>query len=66
MNNLLTWDRADWDVLRHLGGNSPWMAKTEGVSSHASEVPANCYIDQIHMMSRHGERYPTFRTGEST
>ncbi|EME49871.1 hypothetical protein DOTSEDRAFT_20276 [Dothistroma septosporum NZE10] len=54
-----------WDVLRHLGGNSPWIRKTRGVlDDSAAEIPAECAIDQVHMMSRHGARYPTYSTGE--
>lgn len=59
--------REQWDDLRHLGGNSPWIRKTRGVlNDTAAELPAGCIVDQVHMMSRHGERYPTYATGEST
>ncbi|KAF2722167.1 phosphoglycerate mutase-like protein [Polychaeton citri CBS 116435] len=53
----------EWDVVRHLGGNSPWIRKTENILSHDTETPQGCILDQVHMMSRHAERYPTVKAG---
>lgn len=40
-----------WDVLRHLGGNSPWIAKTVGLAENSStDVPHGCRVDQVHMV----------------
>nr|POE79497.1 3-phytase b [Quercus suber] len=40
-----------WDVLRHQGGNSPWIPKLTGLAEKTtSDVPHGCRIDQVHMM----------------
>lgn len=41
----------EWNVIEHLGGNSPWMAKRHGVVDESLEPPDGCYIDQVHMVS---------------
>ncbi|KAH8431548.1 histidine phosphatase family protein [Aspergillus melleus] len=57
-------DDDDWNLLHHLGGNGPWIEKNDG--EHVFEgigPPERCSIEQVHMMSRHGERYPTKSAG---
>ncbi|KAF2465895.1 phosphoglycerate mutase-like protein [Lindgomyces ingoldianus] len=53
----------DWNILYHLGGNGPWVEKVDNVVEGGIAVPDGCAVDQVHMMSRHAERYPTFRVG---
>ncbi|WPG97772.1 Hypothetical protein R9X50_00055300 [Acrodontium crateriforme] len=52
-----------WKVLHHQGGNSPWFRKTDGVVDESYLPPNNCRVDQVHMISRHAERYPTLLSG---
>ncbi|KAK7513796.1 histidine phosphatase superfamily [Phyllosticta citriasiana] len=54
----------DWNVLYHLGGNGPWVEKVDGVAHGGIAVPDGCAVEQVHMMSRHAERYPTFKAGD--
>ncbi|KAL4904624.1 hypothetical protein BDW74DRAFT_168238 [Aspergillus multicolor] len=51
-----------WNLYYHLGGYGPWIEKTGG-SIQGIEPPAGCHVDQVHMMARHGERYPTKSAG---
>ncbi|OJD35609.1 phosphoglycerate mutase-like protein [Diplodia corticola] len=53
----------DWNVLYHLGGNGPWVEKVDGVLDEGIAVPEGCNVEQVHMMSRHHERYPTRKAG---
>ncbi|KAK5129021.1 hypothetical protein LTR85_000354 [Meristemomyces frigidus] len=39
-----------WDVMRHQGGNSPWITKNGGVVEGGIEPPAGCRVDQVHMV----------------
>jgi acid phosphatase len=52
-----------WNILYHLGGNGPWIQKVEGVVEGGIGPPDGCSVEQVHMMSRHAERYPTTRAG---
>ncbi|KAF2465693.1 acid phosphatase PHO12 precursor [Lindgomyces ingoldianus] len=49
--------RNDFNVLKHLGGSSPWFSGPE-LTGISSEVPSGCVIDQAAFVSRHGSRYP--------
>ncbi|KAJ6179828.1 hypothetical protein N7519_010289 [Penicillium mononematosum] len=52
-----------WNVLHHLGGNGPWIENAgEGAASNLAP-PDGCSVDQVHLLSRHGERYPTPSAG---
>ncbi|CEJ59689.1 hypothetical protein PMG11_08301 [Penicillium brasilianum] len=52
--------KKDWNVLHHLGGNGPWVEMLDEGSRTPDLAPSpGCSIDQVHMMSRHAERYPT-------
>ncbi|KAI9879340.1 MAG: acid phosphatase pho5 [Pleopsidium flavum] len=52
-----------WNILYHLGGNGPWIEKIEGVVKGGIGVPKGCRVEQVHMMSRHAERFPTKNAG---
>ena len=43
----------DWDIMRHLGGNSPWIVhKSAALPDIDSMLPPNgCEVEQIHMVS---------------
>jgi acid phosphatase len=53
----------DWNILYHLGGNGPWVEKTIDVVDGGIAPPDGCEVVQVHMMSRHAERYPTMKAG---
>ncbi|TGZ82846.1 phosphoglycerate mutase-like protein [Ascodesmis nigricans] len=55
--------QGQWNILYHLGGNSPWIQKIDDVVEGGFDPPKGCAVDMIHMMSRHGERYPTVNAG---
>ncbi|THW89001.1 phosphoglycerate mutase-like protein [Aureobasidium pullulans] len=52
----------DWNILYHLGGNGPWIPKADGVVEGGLAPPEGCRVEQVHMVARHNERYPTSRT----
>ncbi|KAF2769442.1 phosphoglycerate mutase-like protein [Teratosphaeria nubilosa] len=53
----------DWDIRYHLGGNSPWIPKVNGTIEGGFAPPGGCHVDQVHMLARHAERYPTVNAG---
>ncbi|KAF1834517.1 3-phytase B precursor [Decorospora gaudefroyi] len=55
----------DWNILYHLGGNGPWVEKVFDVVDVGIALPEGCEVEQVHMMSRHAERYPTKRAGDT-
>ena len=40
----------DWKLFHHLGGNGPWIQRTENVVEGGIEVPPGCRVDQVHMV----------------
>lgn len=56
---------SDWNILYHLGGNGPWVEKIIDVVEGGIGVPSGCEVEQVHLMARHGERYPTRKAGMS-
>jgi acid phosphatase len=52
-----------WNLLYHLGGNGPWIKKYTDHGMVGDDLPLGCKVDQLHMMSRHAERYPTRNAG---
>lgn len=56
-------EKSSWNLFYHLGGNGPWIQKHTKEGSAADALPKDCSVDQVHMMSRHGERYPTRNAG---
>ncbi|KAF2036313.1 phosphoglycerate mutase-like protein [Setomelanomma holmii] len=55
---------SNWNILYHLGGNGPWVEKVIDVVDGGIAVPEGCHVEQVHMMSRHAERYPTIKAGK--
>ncbi|KAK9460610.1 histidine phosphatase superfamily [Lipomyces oligophaga] len=60
----------EWSLFDHLGGYSPWIPHTgiKGAadldnSSIPAPLPESCTVNQVHLLSRHFERYPTRRVG---
>ncbi|KAK6454134.1 acid phosphatase, secreted [Scheffersomyces xylosifermentans] len=46
-----------YNIVRYLGGSAPYIQHPGfGVST---EIPAQCSLQQVHLLSRHGERYPS-------
>lgn len=54
----------NWNILYHLGGTGPWVQKVDGIFTNDIGPPAGCKVEQVHMLSRHGERYPTKNAGD--
>lgn len=49
--------RDNYSILKHYGGNGPYSERrSNGISR---DPPASCAVDQVIMIKRHGERYPT-------
>ncbi|KAF9455034.1 acid phosphatase [Macrolepiota fuliginosa MF-IS2] len=51
----------DFDVLQHLGNLSPWRSvpsKNYGLPGASPVVPSGCEVVQVHLVHRHGARYP--------
>lgn len=46
-------EKETWDVRHHLGGNGPWIPKTDDVVEGGTDVPAGCRVDQVHMVGLH-------------
>jgi hypothetical protein len=44
-------------LLRYFGGMGPY------IGGQYSGVPTDCKVTQVHLISRHGERYPTTHMG---
>lgn len=40
----------EWNVMHHMGGNSPWFPKTKGILQNGLDVPLECWVDQVHMV----------------
>ena len=55
----------DWNILYHLGGNGPWVEKVIDIVDTGIAVPDGCEVEQVHMMARHAERYPTKTAGRN-
>lgn len=49
-------------ALRRFGNLSPWYSVNHGVDS-SPEVPSDCTLEQVHLLHRHGARYPTTGAG---
>ncbi|PVI06004.1 phosphoglycerate mutase-like protein [Periconia macrospinosa] len=54
----------DWNLFYHLGGVGPWVEKNIDVIEGGISPPDGCEVEQIHMMARHAERYPTKKVGK--
>lgn len=52
-----------YNVVRFLGGAGPYVQHPGfGIST---DVPDQCTLEQVHLLSRHGERYPSKSVGKS-
>ncbi|KAL4958140.1 histidine phosphatase superfamily [Aspergillus filifer] len=60
--NIEVPDDDGWNIFYHLGGYGPWIEKVDG-EIEGIEPPDGCVVDQVHMIARHGERYPTKSAG---
>ncbi|KAF8212589.1 phosphoglycerate mutase-like protein [Mycena galopus ATCC 62051] len=52
----------DFDVLHNFGNLAPWPSVDSswlGLPSASPQIPANCQLEQVHLVQRHGARYPT-------
>ena len=62
---LVSPDTADgrgnkFNVIQHWGQLSPWNSvKSFGLDSASPQIPGGCQINQVHLLHRHGARYPT-------
>lgn len=46
-----------YNIIKYLGGQGPYIQNPGfGIST---EIPDGCEIEQVHLLSRHGERYPS-------
>jgi hypothetical protein len=59
--------RPDFDMLKHWGNLSPWFSNEKGAFGVDSspEPPETCEVTGLHLLHRHGARYPTRNTGPS-
>ncbi|KIK68812.1 hypothetical protein GYMLUDRAFT_36309 [Collybiopsis luxurians FD-317 M1] len=50
----------DWDLFKHLGNLSPWYSNERGAFGLDSdpETPKTCRVTGLHLLHRHGARYP--------
>lgn len=60
---VLNFGSPAWNILHHLGGNGPWIQNTHRVIDGEFDAPEGCKVEQVHMLSRHAERYPTSNAG---
>lgn len=50
-----------YNIARYLGGSAPYVqSQGNGIDT---AIPDQCTIEQVHLLSRHGERYPSKSTG---
>jgi hypothetical protein len=52
-------DLRDPSLLKYFGGMGPY------IGLEYPPPPGQCRVSQVHMMARHGERYPTRHVGEA-
>ncbi|KAH9837054.1 histidine phosphatase superfamily [Rhodofomes roseus] len=53
---------APFEVIRSWGNLSPWFSvgsNAFGLATANPQVPAGCELEQVHLLHRHGARYPT-------
>lgn len=49
-------NRDEWNLLYHLGGNGPWVEKIDDVVEGGIQVPVDCEVDMVHMVSSYISR----------
>ncbi|KAJ7203029.1 acid phosphatase [Mycena pura] len=48
-----------FDVLHNLGNLAPWKSvESFGLPDSSPQIPSGCKLDQVHLVHRHGARYP--------
>lgn len=45
-----------WNIMYHMGGNSPWIPKLSGIVDGGIEPSAGCRVEQVHMVGGHRKR----------
>lgn len=51
-----------FNIIRYLGGSGPYIQHPGyGISN---EIPEKCELQQVQLFARHGERFPTIKTGK--
>jgi hypothetical protein len=49
-----------FNVLEHIGQLSPWQSvESFGLHNTSPVIPKGCSLKQVHLLHRHGARYPT-------
>lgn len=57
----------NFDVLQHFGNLSPWQSvKSFGLPNASPVIPTGCDLTQVHLVHRHGARYPTSDAAPAT
>lgn len=52
--------KKDFDVLQQWGNLAPWQSvKSLGLPDASPQIPSQCKLSQVHLLHRHGARYPT-------
>ncbi|KAF5386513.1 hypothetical protein D9757_005874 [Collybiopsis confluens] len=51
----------EWDLFKHWGNLSPWYSNERGTFGLDSDpdTPDTCRVTGLHLLHRHGARYPT-------
>ncbi|KIK07420.1 hypothetical protein K443DRAFT_2294 [Laccaria amethystina LaAM-08-1] len=53
-----------FDLLQHLANLAPWQSvHSFGLPSSSPLIPDGCNLHQVHLLHRHGARYPTSGAG---
>ncbi|KAF8647916.1 hypothetical protein AX16_006448 [Volvariella volvacea WC 439] len=59
--------KSSFDILQYLGNLSPWQSiKSFGLPHASPRVLSGCEIVQVHLLHRHGARYPTTGSAAAT
>ncbi|KAF7364289.1 Acid phosphatase [Mycena sanguinolenta] len=54
-----TSDKKKFDVIHSWGNLSPFQSGDLGLTKSSAKIPAGCTLQQVHLLHRHGARYPT-------
>ncbi|WVQ85369.1 hypothetical protein IAT38_007534 [Cryptococcus sp. DSM 104549] len=60
---------SDFDIFKYWGNLSPWYSVPSsfyGLNETSPLVPDQCSVTQVHLLYRHGARYPTSGAAPST
>ncbi|KAF4623104.1 hypothetical protein D9613_002089 [Agrocybe pediades] len=56
-----------FDVLQHAGNLAPWQSVDSfGLPNASPVIPNGCELKQVHLLHRHGARYPTSDGGTAS